>query len=197
MLKICEYRATNKNIYHSSVFFQFISSSVKLVAARSDTKLPRQRASGAIFTTHAELRWRTRVVERFKPRRASKNTTTVGGNRYYEASLMPRRGSSSPANKRTWREMAEDEEADCPNNARLFRIAVSNSLKNIAESVRWVTLALEACCLSRATSRAQLNLFYPLLLVRFFCLIRSRWAESRCIVDISLIFLKKHVTRPE
>ncbi|XP_012054734.1 PREDICTED: transmembrane and coiled-coil domain-containing protein 5A-like [Atta cephalotes] len=31
--------------------------------------------------------------------------------------------------------MGEDEEADCPNNARLFRIAVSNSLKNIAESV--------------------------------------------------------------
>ncbi|XP_024877798.1 uncharacterized protein LOC112458408 [Temnothorax curvispinosus] len=31
--------------------------------------------------------------------------------------------------------MAEDEEADCPNNARLFRIAVSNNLKNIAESV--------------------------------------------------------------
>lgn len=33
-------------------------------------------------------------------------------------------------------EMVEDEEADCPNNARLFRIAVSNSLKNVAESVR-------------------------------------------------------------
>ncbi|KAL6255370.1 hypothetical protein P5V15_013708 [Pogonomyrmex californicus] len=31
--------------------------------------------------------------------------------------------------------MAEDEEADCPNNARLFRIAVSNNLRNIAESV--------------------------------------------------------------
>ncbi|XP_011879838.1 PREDICTED: uncharacterized protein LOC105568630 [Vollenhovia emeryi] len=31
--------------------------------------------------------------------------------------------------------MAEDEGADCPNNARLFRIAVSNCLKSIAESV--------------------------------------------------------------
>ncbi|XP_025990124.1 uncharacterized protein LOC105197929 [Solenopsis invicta] len=31
--------------------------------------------------------------------------------------------------------MAEDEEADCSNNARLFQIAVSNILKNIAESV--------------------------------------------------------------
>ncbi|EZA61867.1 hypothetical protein DMN91_005540 [Ooceraea biroi] len=31
--------------------------------------------------------------------------------------------------------MAEDEEAEGPNNVRLFRIAISNSLKNIAESV--------------------------------------------------------------
>ncbi|XP_020286003.1 uncharacterized protein LOC109855805 isoform X2 [Pseudomyrmex gracilis] len=31
--------------------------------------------------------------------------------------------------------MAEDGEAGCPNNARLFQIAVTNSLRNIAESV--------------------------------------------------------------
>lgn len=33
------------------------------------------------------------------------------------------------------REMAEDEEADLPNNVRLFQIAISNSLRNISESV--------------------------------------------------------------
>jgi len=39
------------------------------------------------------------------------------------------------ANNRGIREMAEDEEAE-PNNARLFRLAISNSLRNIAECVR-------------------------------------------------------------
>jgi len=53
-------------------------------------------------------------------------------NRYYEALTLFVRYR---ANNRDIQEMAEDEEAE-PNNARLFRIAISNSLKNIAESVR-------------------------------------------------------------
>lgn len=42
----------------------------------------------------------------------------------------------------TGREMAEAEEADRPNNARLFQVAVTNSLRNISESVRWATVTL-------------------------------------------------------
>jgi len=65
----------------------------------------------------------------------------------------------SRANEESPREMADDEEADCSNNARLFRMAVSNCLKKIAESVRWVTFAQLRdarvfLSVSRATSRA-------------------------------------------
>lgn len=140
-------------------------------AVTDDTKLPRWCDLSAIFTEYVELarRCALRAIQ-IPPRRKENNDSSrkplLRG--VVDASLWL---ASSARTNWDRREMAEDEEADCSNNARLFQIAVSNILKNIAESVRWATLACTTARFllsSRATSRVYLNLFYPLSFARFF-----------------------------